>query len=105
MASKLRQKTKTAKPPRVVKRAKPSKLQKARRIAKRAARAPLRDIEKDRREILAVSKKWWDANRNFSIAMMCEAFVGGDKFHGLNLNGHTYYAIDEWIQLWEYLGH
>ena len=36
---------------------------------------------------------------------MCEAFVGGDKFHGFNLNGHTYYAIDEWIQLWKYLGH
>src|SRR5580700_69748 len=103
MASKLRGKTKTSKPPRVVKRAKPSKLLKPRRIAKPAARAPLRDIEKDRREILAVSKKWWDANRNFSIAMMREAFVGGDKFHGFNLNGHTYYAIDEWVQLWNYL--
>jgi hypothetical protein len=105
MASKLRGKTKASKPPRVVKRAKPSKLPKPRRIAKPAARAPLRDIEKDRREILAVSKKWWDANRNFSIDMMCEAFVGGDKFHGFNLNGHTYYAIDEWVQLWKYLGH
>ena len=36
---------------------------------------------------------------------MCEAFVGGDKFHGFNLNGHTYCAIDEWVQLWKYLGH
>jgi hypothetical protein len=105
MASKLRGKTNASKPPRLVKRAKPSKRQKPRRIAKPAARAPLRDIEKDRREILAVSKKWWDANRNFSIDMMCEAFVGGDKFHGFNLNGHTYYAIDEWVQLWKYLGH
>ncbi len=48
---------------------------------------------------------WWDANRRFSIPMMREAFVGGDKFHGFNLNGHTYYAIDEWVQLWEYLAH
>src|SRR5713226_99975 len=103
MASKLRKKTRASKPAKVVKRAKPSKRPKARRIAKPVVRAPIRDIEKDRREILAVSRKWWDANRNFSIAMMCEAFVGGDKFHGFNLNGHTYYAIDEWVQLWKYL--
>jgi SnoaL-like domain len=105
MALKLRKKTKASKPVKVVKRAKPSKRPKAHRVAKPAVRAPLRDVEKDRKEILAVSRKWWDANRNFSIAMMCEAFVGGDKFHGFNLNGHTYYAIDEWVQLWKYLGH
>ncbi|MGO9454789.1 MAG: YybH family protein [Candidatus Binataceae bacterium] len=105
MASKLRKKTKPSKPAKAAKRAKPSKRPKARVVAKPAVRAPLRSIEKDRREILAVSKRWWDANRNFSIEMMCEAFVGGDKFHGFNLNGHTYYAIDEWVQLWKYLGH
>jgi len=105
VASKLRKETKASKPAKVVKRPKPSKRPRARGIAKRAVRAERRDIEKDREEILAVSKKWWDANRNFSIAMMCEAFVGGDKFHGFNLNGHTYYAIDEWVQLWKYLGH
>jgi len=105
MALKLRKKTKASKPVKVVKRAKPSKRPKAHRVAKPAVRAPLRDVEKDRKEILAVARKWWDANRNFSIAMMCEAFVGGDKFHGFNLNGHTYYAIDEWVQLWKYLGH
>ena len=105
MAVKLRKKTKMSKTAKVVKRAKPSKRPRARGVAKRTVRAERRDIEKDRAEILAVSKKWWDANRNFSIAMMCEAFVGGDKFHGFNLNGHTYYAIDEWVQLWKYLGH
>lgn len=104
MALKFRKKTRASKPAKVAKRSKPSKRPKVRRIAKPTVREPLRDIEKDRREILAVSKKWWDANRNFSIAMMCEAFVGGDKFHGFNLNGHTYYAIDEWVQLWKYLG-
>ncbi|HSU91674.1 MAG TPA: nuclear transport factor 2 family protein [Sporolactobacillaceae bacterium] len=102
---KLRKKTRASKAAKVVKRAKPSKRPRARGIAKRAVRAERRDIEKDREAILAVSRKWWDANRNFSIAMMCEAFVGGDKFHGFNLNGHTYYAIDEWVQLWKYLGH
>jgi hypothetical protein len=102
MAPKLRKKTKAAKPAKVVKH---SKRPKARKSTKPAVRVPLRDVGRDRKEILAVSRKWWDANRNFSIAMMCEAFVGGDRFHGFNLNGHTYYAIDEWVQLWKYLGH
>ena len=105
MASKLRKKTRASKAAKVVKRAKLSKRPRAQGIAKRAVGVERRDIEKDREAILAVSRKWWDANRNFSIAMMCEAFVGGDKFHGFNLNGHTYYAIDEWVQLWKYLGH
>ncbi|MFZ1886932.1 MAG: nuclear transport factor 2 family protein [Candidatus Binataceae bacterium] len=68
-------------------------------------KASAQNLIRDREQILAVSKMWWDANRTFSIPMMCEAFVGGDKFHGFNLNGHTYYAIGEWVQLWEYLGH
>jgi hypothetical protein len=71
--------------------------------ARRAKAKP--GIARDRAEILVVSKKWWDANRKFSIPMMCEAFVGGDKFHGFNLNGHTYYGIDEWVKLWKYLAH
>src|SRR5271166_2501695 len=69
----------------------------------RSVSAPKSDPEQDRIAVLAVSKKWWDANRKFSIPMMCEAFVGGDKFHGFNLNGHTYYAIEEWVRLWKYL--
>ncbi|MGH7779443.1 MAG: nuclear transport factor 2 family protein [Candidatus Binataceae bacterium] len=79
----------------------------ARTLQKRPAvsKAPAQNLARDRDQILAVSKMWWDANRKFSIPMMCEAFVGGDKFHGFNLNGHTYFAINEWVQLWEYLGH
>src|SRR5262249_51249683 len=86
---------------------------KARKVVKSAAparkappraTAPKPNLEQDRAEILAVSKMWWDANRKFSIPMMCEAFVGGEKFHGFNLNGHTYYGIDEWVRLWEHLG-
>lgn len=77
---------------------------KPRRLAGRSkAAAP--GLARDRSDILAVSKMWWDANRSFSIPMMRGAFVGGDKFHGFNLNGHTYYAIDEWVQLWKYLAH
>lgn len=76
---------------------------KASRRPTRHPSEPARDIERDRVAILEVSKKWWDANRKFSIPLMREAFVGGDKFHGFNLNGHTYYAIDEWVQLWNYL--
>ena len=112
MAAKSRPKpkaSKVTKPARALKRAKakpPARRvkPKARRTAPKAPR-PAANLEKDRAEILAVSKKWWDANREFSIPMMCEAFVGGDKFHGFNLNGHTYYAIDEWVQLWKYLAH
>lgn len=79
----------------------------ARAMPKRSAKpkASAQNLARDREQILAVSKMWWDANRTFSIPMMCEAFVGGDKFHGFNLNGHTYYAIGEWVQLWKYLGH
>jgi hypothetical protein len=80
--------------------AKPSKISR-----KTTVRTKKPSIEKDRAEILSVSKMWWDANRKFSIPMMCEAFVGSDSFHGFNLNGHTYYGIDEWVKLWQYLGH
>jgi ketosteroid isomerase-like protein len=72
------------------------------RTVQREAR-PAQNHERDRREILNVSRTWWDANRKFSIPMMVDAFVGGDKFHGFNLNGHTYYGIGEWVQLWKYL--
>ncbi len=113
-------KRKSAKPAKSSKSAKPRKHVKvvarpkmtrpatvARVASKRSAKpkASAQNLARDREQILAVSKMWWDANRTFSIPMMCEAFVGGDKFHGFNLNGHTYYAIDEWVQLWKYLGH
>lgn len=113
-------KRKPAKPAKSSKSAKPRKQAKAvarpkmtrpatiaRAASKRSAKpkASAQNLARDREQILAVSKMWWDANRTFSIPMMCEAFVGGENFHGFNLNGHTYYAIDEWVQLWKYLGH
>lgn len=98
-----RPKAKAAKPRKAQAAAKPSKA--ARVPAPRPKAAPAQDLARDRAEILAVSKMWWDANRKFSIPMMVEAFVGADKFHGFNLNGHTYYTISEWVRLWEYLGH
>jgi hypothetical protein len=111
MASKTKKKArpsrskKAASRSNAVARAKPAPRTKARRVSRPAAAKRRPDEARDRAEILAVSKKWWDANRHGSIPMMVEAFVGGDKFHGFNLNGHTYYAIDEWVQLWNYLAH
>jgi hypothetical protein len=108
MAAKSRNKPKPSRPKKAIKRAKPAPRAKARKATKpekpAAAKRPSSEA-RDRAEILAVSKKWWDANRHGSIPMMVEAFVGGDKFHGFNLNGHTYYAVDEWVQLWNYLAH
>src|SRR5487761_654390 len=105
---------KSAKPNKRAKAVARPKMKKMKRVAKAARtlrgrsakpKAPSQNPARDRDQVLAVSKMWWDANRTFSIPMMREAFVGGDKFHGFNLNGHTYYAIGEWVQLWEYLGH
>lgn len=114
MKRKPRKSAKLSKPTRPKKRSKAIARPKMKRAGSTAPALPRRsakpkasaqNLVRDREQILAVSKKWWDANRTFSIPMMCEAFVGGDKFHGFNLNGHTYYAIGEWVQLWEYLGH
>src|SRR5881409_2101999 len=61
------------------------------------------DVEKDRQEILRLHTVWLNANCGLHINGMREVFVGGDKFHGFNLNMHTYYQVDEWARLWEYL--
>ncbi len=61
------------------------------------------DAEKDRQEILRLHTVWLNANCGLHINGMREVFVGGDKFHGFNLNMHTYYQVDEWARLWEYL--
>jgi hypothetical protein len=63
------------------------------------------DVEKDRQEILRLHEVWRTANCGLHIAGMREAFVGGDRFHGFNLNTHTYHQVDEWARLWEYLRH
>ena len=59
--------------------------------------------QKDVDEIVRVHNLWMEANKKGSIPMMREAFVGGDKFHGFNLNGFTYDGIEEWAQLWRFL--
>lgn len=105
MPAKTRKKAKPSKPKKSTARVKPAPRSKARKVSRPAMPKRRTDAARDRDEILAVSKKWWDANRLGSIPMMCEAFVAGDKFHGFNLNGHTYYALDEWVQLWRYLAH
>ena len=55
-------------------------------------------------EIERLHNLWADANRKGSIPMMREAFVGGDKFFGWNLNGYAYSGIEEWAKLWKFLG-
>jgi ketosteroid isomerase-like protein len=58
----------------------------------------------DAAEIERLHNVWANANRNGSIPMMREAFVGGDKFFGWNLNGYAYEGIEEWAKLWRFLG-
>jgi hypothetical protein len=60
------------------------------------------DAEKDRQEILRLHNEWWNANCGLHIDGMRRVFAGGDKFHGFNLNLHTYYGIEEWTKLWEH---
>jgi hypothetical protein len=59
--------------------------------------------QKDIDEIVRLHNLWVKANRTGSIPMMRDAFVGGDKFFGWNLNGFSYYGIEEWATLWEWL--
>jgi len=47
------------------------------------------DKNQDAVEIERIHNLWADANRKGSIPMMREAFVGGDKFFGWNLNGYA----------------
>src|SRR6266852_5384509 len=57
----------------------------------------------DAAEITRLHNLWADANRKGSIPMMRDAFVGGDKFFGYNLNGYAYSGIEEWATLWKFL--
>ena len=59
--------------------------------------------QKDIDEIMRLHNLWVKANRTGSIPMMRDAFVGGDKFFGWNLNGFSYDGIEEWATLWEWL--
>src|ERR1700691_4428171 len=60
---------------------------------------PQTDID----EIVRLHNLWVKANRTGSIPMMRDAFVGGDKFFGWNLNGFAYDGIEEGATLWEWL--
>jgi hypothetical protein len=62
------------------------------------------NTNQDAVEIERLHNLWADANRKGSIPMMREAFVGGDKFFGWNLNGYAYQGIEEWAKLWKFLG-
>ncbi len=68
-------------------------------MAKIRGEGPQPDID----EIMRLHNLWVKANRTGSIPMMRDAFVGGDKFFGWNLNGFSYDGIEEWATLWEWL--
>lgn len=55
----------------------------------------------DINEVWRLHRDWMEANRQQSTPLMRQTFVGGDKFHGFNLNGHEYVTIEEWATLWD----
>jgi hypothetical protein len=59
-------------------------------------------IERDRQEILARHKDWWEANAGLDIPRMANCFPKGMNYLMFNLNGHPYFGIDEKVQLWEW---
>jgi SnoaL-like domain len=60
-------------------------------------------FETDRAEIMRLHNEWMRANCGLVVEGMRGVFVGGDRFQGFNLNGHTYFQRDEWERLWRYL--
>jgi hypothetical protein len=61
------------------------------------------NLEQDRVEIMRLHNQWMRANCGLVVDGMRGVFVGGDRFQGFNLNGHTYFRRDEWERLWNYL--
>src|SRR5258708_38996766 len=68
-------------------------------MAKIRSEGPQKDID----EIMRLHNLWVKANRTGSIPMMRDAFVGGDKFFGWDVNAFSYDGIEEWATLWEWL--
>lgn len=60
------------------------------------------DIERDRAEILARHKDWWEANNGLDIPRMANCFPKGMNYLMFNLNGHPYFGLDEKVHLWEW---
>lgn len=56
----------------------------------------------DRKEIERLHAKWMKAQFGLIVGDMQDVFVGADKFHGFNLNLHTYNGIGEWTTLWNH---
>ncbi|MGD9525836.1 YybH family protein [Pseudonocardia sp.] len=57
---------------------------------------PAEDIE----EIRKAHRDWWAGNHTREIPRCARNFGPGTLM--FNLNGHTYYGLDEMIQAWEY---
>jgi hypothetical protein len=63
---------------------------------------PTANAEADKQEVLRLHELWYEANRVQSIELMRQCFVGGDEFHGVNINGYVYNGIEEWANLWSH---
>ncbi len=57
-------------------------------------------VDEDIAEVRRIHHEWWEANRDFDIPRMRACFAG-DSFLQYNLNGHTYWSLDELTQLWQ----
>jgi hypothetical protein len=56
--------------------------------------------EEDVRAILAAHRDWWAGNHGLEVARCRRNFAPGTLM--FNLNGHTYYGLDEMTKVWEY---
>jgi hypothetical protein len=63
------------------------------------------ELERDREEILARHKDWWEANNGLDIPRMANCFPKGMNYLMFNLNGHPYFGLDEKVKLWEWYQH
>src|ERR1700742_5092522 len=59
-------------------------------------------LDRDREEILARHKDWWEANNGLDIPRMEYCFPRGMNYLMFNLNGHPYFGLEEKVKLWEW---
>ena len=58
--------------------------------------------ERDRQEILARHKDWWEANAGLDIPRMTSCFPKGMNYLMFSLNGHPYFGLEQKIKLWHW---
>jgi ketosteroid isomerase-like protein len=58
----------------------------------------------DQAQILQLHGDYLDANTNFDWPKVEKLYSGTPEAVYFNLNGHTYYGREHWINLWKYYG-